>query len=157
MGSVMSSCFSQPGLSYAEQASFHSDAGLKDWDSDMDGVECLKDTDVLHNGSQRDQEAARRLARRLFHLEGFQRSDVAKHLGKNNDFSKMVAEEYLKFFEFTDMTLDQSLRCFLKAFSLMGETQERERVLIHFSNRYYQCNPTVITAQDGVHCALHVR
>uniref|UniRef100_A0A9J7XIC1 Pleckstrin and Sec7 domain containing 3, like n=1 Tax=Cyprinus carpio carpio TaxID=630221 RepID=A0A9J7XIC1_CYPCA len=118
----------------------------------MDGVECLKDTDVLHNGSQRDQEAARRLARRLYHLEGFRRSDVAKHLGKNNDFSKMVAEEYLKFFEFTDMTLDQSLRCFLKAFSLKGESQERERVLIHFSNRYYQCNPTVITAQDGVHC-----
>uniref|UniRef100_A0A9J7ZMA2 Pleckstrin and Sec7 domain containing 3, like n=1 Tax=Cyprinus carpio carpio TaxID=630221 RepID=A0A9J7ZMA2_CYPCA len=107
---------------------------------------------VLHNGSQRDQEAARRLARRLYHLEGFRRSDVAKHLGKNNDFSKMVAEEYLKFFEFTDMTLDQSLRCFLKAFSLKGESQERERVLIHFSNRYYQCNPTVITAQDGVHC-----
>uniref|UniRef100_A0A8C1IWV3 Pleckstrin and Sec7 domain containing 3, like n=1 Tax=Cyprinus carpio TaxID=7962 RepID=A0A8C1IWV3_CYPCA len=125
---------------------------LSDWDSDMDGVECLKDTDVLHNGSQRDQEAARRLARRLYHLEGFRRSDVAKHLGKNNDFSKMVAEEYLKFFEFTDMTLDQSLRCFLKAFSLKGESQERERVLIHFSNRYYQCNPTVITAQDGVHC-----
>uniref|UniRef100_A0A672LI35 PH and SEC7 domain-containing protein 3-like n=1 Tax=Sinocyclocheilus grahami TaxID=75366 RepID=A0A672LI35_SINGR len=123
-----------------------------DWDSDMDGVECLKDTDVLHNGSRSDQEAARRLSRRLYHLEGFRRSDVAKHLGKNNDFSKMVAEEYLKFFEFTDMTLDQSLRCFLKAFSLMGETQERERVLIHFSNRYYQCNPTVFTAQDGVHC-----
>ncbi|XP_016377559.1 PH and SEC7 domain-containing protein 1 isoform X1 [Sinocyclocheilus rhinocerous] len=134
------------------QGCLSSDAGLKDWDSDMDGVESLKDTDVLHNGSRSDREAALRLARRLYHLEGFQRSDVAKHLGKNNDFSKMVAEEYLKFFEFTDMTLDQSLRCFLKAFSLMGETQERERVLIHFSNRYYQCNPTVITAQDGVHC-----
>ncbi|XP_067289051.1 PH and SEC7 domain-containing protein 1 isoform X2 [Pseudorasbora parva] len=138
------------------QGCLSSDAGLKDvlsdWDSDMDGVECLKDTDVLHNGSRSDQEAARRLARRLYHLEGFRRSDVAKHLGKNNDFSKMVAEEYLTFFEFTDQTLDQSLRCFLKAFSLMGETQERERVLIHFSNRYYQCNPTVITAQDGVHC-----
>ncbi|XP_056121527.1 PH and SEC7 domain-containing protein 3 isoform X1 [Rhinichthys klamathensis goyatoka] len=133
-----------------------SDAGLKDvlsdWDSDMDAVDFLKDSDVLHNGSRSDHEAARRLARRLYHLEGFRRSDVAKHLGKNNDFSKMVAEEYLTFFEFTDQTLDQSLRCFLKAFSLMGETQERERVLIHFSNRYYQCNPTVITAQDGVHC-----
>ncbi|XDV53714.1 hypothetical protein PO909_022149 [Leuciscus waleckii] len=118
----------------------------------MDAVDCLKDSDVLHNGSRKDHEAARRLARRLYHLEGFRRSDVAKHLGKNNDFSKMVAEEYLTFFEFTDQTLDQSLRCFLKAFSLMGETQERERVLIHFSNRYYQCNPTIITAQDGVHC-----
>ncbi len=63
-----------------------SDAELKDalsgWDSDMDGVESLKDTDVLHNGSRSDHEAARRLAKRLYHLEGFRRSDVAKHLGK---------------------------------------------------------------------------
>ncbi|MCQ6483151.1 hypothetical protein NPN19_25300, partial [Vibrio parahaemolyticus] len=79
-------------------------------------------------------EAAKRLAKRLYHLDRFKRSDVAKHLGKNNEFSKLVAEEYLKFFDFTGMTLDQSLRYFLKAFSLVGETQERERVLIHFSN-----------------------
>ncbi|XP_028827515.1 PH and SEC7 domain-containing protein 2 isoform X2 [Denticeps clupeoides] len=133
-----------------------SDAGLKaslsGWDSVM-GTEGLKGSaDALHNSSRGDQEAARRLARRLFHLEGFRRSDVAKHLGKNNDFSRMVAEEYLTFFEFTGMTLDQSLRIFLKAFALMGETQERERVLIHFSNRYYQCNPTIIASKDGVHC-----
>ncbi|KPP79056.1 PH and SEC7 domain-containing protein 3-like, partial [Scleropages formosus] len=109
---------------------------LSDWDLDMGSTERLKDsTDALHNGNRGDQDAARRLARRLFHLEGFRRSDVAKHLGKNNEFSKMVAEEYLTFFDFTGMTLDQSLRSFLKAFALMGETQERERVLIHFSNR----------------------
>uniref|UniRef100_A0A673XNK1 PH and SEC7 domain-containing protein 3-like n=1 Tax=Salmo trutta TaxID=8032 RepID=A0A673XNK1_SALTR len=134
-----------------------SDAGLKtalsDWDSEMGSTERLKDsTDTLLNGNRGDQEGAQRLARRLYHLEGFRRSDVAKHLGKNNDFSKMVAEEYLTFFEFTGMTLDQSLRSFLKAFALIGETQERERVLIHFSNRYYQCNPTVISSQDGAHC-----
>ncbi|XP_010218266.1 PREDICTED: PH and SEC7 domain-containing protein 3 [Tinamus guttatus] len=92
------------------------------------------------------------LDRRLYHLDRFKRSDVAKHLGKNNEFSKLVAEEYLKFFDFTGMTLDNSLRSFFKAFSLIGETQERERVLIHFSSRYYQCNPTTISTQDGVHC-----
>ncbi|XP_068032322.1 PH and SEC7 domain-containing protein 3 isoform X12 [Anomalospiza imberbis] len=43
-------------------------------------------------------------------------------------------------------------RSFFKAFSLIGETQERERVLIHFSSRYYQCNPNAISSQDGVHC-----
>ncbi|XP_035391263.1 PH and SEC7 domain-containing protein 3 isoform X3 [Electrophorus electricus] len=134
-----------------------SDEGLKDalsdWDSDMDSTEALKESSgLLNNGHRSDQEAARRLARRLYRLEGFRRCDVAKHLGKNNDFSRMVAQEYLTFFEFTGMTLDQSLRTFLKAFALMGETQERERVLIHFSNRYYQCNPTIIASQDGVHC-----
>ncbi|XP_031433998.1 PH and SEC7 domain-containing protein 1 isoform X3 [Clupea harengus] len=145
------------------QGCLRSDADLKEalsgWDSDMGSTERLKDSsDALHNSSggsssnRGDQEAARRLARRLYHLEGFRRSDVAKHLGKNNDFSKMVAEEYLTFFEFTGMTLDQSLRTFLKAFALMGETQERERVLIHYSNRYYHCNPSIIASQDGVHC-----
>ncbi|NWU67177.1 PSD3 protein, partial [Pterocles burchelli] len=106
----------------------------------------------LSNGSSSNVEAARRLAKRLYHLDRFKRSDVAKHLGKNNEFSKLVAEEYLKFFDFTGMTLDYSLRSFFKAFSLIGETQERERVLIHFSSRYYQCNPNTISSQDGVHC-----
>ncbi|NXG66228.1 PSD3 protein, partial [Hemiprocne comata] len=106
----------------------------------------------LSNGSSSNLEAARRLAKRLYHLDRFKRSDVAKHLGKNNEFSKLVAEEYLKFFDFTGMTLDYSLRSFFKAFSLIGETQERERVLIHFSSRYYQCNPNTISSQDGIHC-----
>uniref|UniRef100_A0A8C8A6D0 Pleckstrin and Sec7 domain containing 3 n=1 Tax=Otus sunia TaxID=257818 RepID=A0A8C8A6D0_9STRI len=106
----------------------------------------------LSNGNSSNLEAARRLAKRLYHLDRFKRSDVAKHLGKNNEFSKLVAEEYLKFFDFTGMTLDYSLRSFFKAFSLIGETQERERVLIHFSSRYYQCNPNTISSQDGVHC-----
>ncbi|XP_075298274.1 PH and SEC7 domain-containing protein 2 isoform X5 [Opisthocomus hoazin] len=50
-----------------------------------------------------------------------------------------------------------SIRTFLKAFPLMGETQERERVLIHFSRRYCQCNPEESTSEDGIHtltCAL---
>uniref|UniRef100_H0UZ22 Pleckstrin and Sec7 domain containing 3 n=1 Tax=Cavia porcellus TaxID=10141 RepID=H0UZ22_CAVPO len=109
-------------------------------------------TESLSNGTSSNVEAAKRLAKRLYQLDRFKRSDVAKHLGKNNEFSRLVAEEYLKFFDFTGMTLDQSLRYFFKAFSLVGETQERERVLIHFSNRYFYCNPDTIASQDGVHC-----
>ncbi|XP_062985209.1 PH and SEC7 domain-containing protein 3 isoform X2 [Elgaria multicarinata webbii] len=108
--------------------------------------------DFINGTTSGNVEAACRLAKRLYHLDRFKRSDVAKHLGKNNEFSKLVAEEYLKFFDFTGMSLDHSLRTFFKAFSLIGETQERERVLVHFSNRYYQCNPNAISTQDGVHC-----
>lgn len=36
-------------------------------------------------------------------------------------------------------------RNFLKAFPLMGETQERERVLAHFSRRFCHCNPQIPT------------
>jgi PH/SEC7 domain-containing protein len=52
-----------------------------------------------------------------------------------------VGEEYLRFFEFTDLTLDQALRTFLKNLIIIGETQERERVLAHFSRRYLESNP----------------
>jgi len=36
------------------------------------------------------------------------------------------------------------IRVFLREFALVGETQERERVLSHFSKRYLQCNPNTI-------------
>nr|XP_006632183.1 PREDICTED: PH and SEC7 domain-containing protein 2 [Lepisosteus oculatus] len=140
-----------------------SDANLKDVlsdsDSEMGSMEQLEhgSTDTLANGCKADTEAARRLAKRLYNLEGFKRCDVARHLGKNNEFSRLVAAEYLSFFDFTGMSLDRALRTFLKAFPLMGETQERERVLIHFSRRYCCCNPEGMTSEDGVHtltCAL---
>ncbi|XP_078247273.1 PH and SEC7 domain-containing protein 1 isoform X1 [Pogona vitticeps] len=134
---------------------------VSDSDSEMDSTEqlALGSTDTLSNGHKADLEAAKRLAKRLYNLDGFKKADVARHLGKKyvNDFSKMVAGEYLKFFEFTGMSLDQALRSFLKELALMGETQERERVLAHFSQRYYECNPKAISSEDGAHtltCAL---
>ncbi|XP_031295859.2 PH and SEC7 domain-containing protein 3 isoform X1 [Camelus dromedarius] len=153
-----SSVYSRGTPEAAFWGSSHSHAGVKtallDARSEMGSTDILeKETSgSLSNGTSGNVDAARRLARRLYQLDRFKRSDVAKHLGKNNEFSKLVAEEYLKFFDFTGMTLDQSLRYFFKAFSLVGETQERERVLIHFSNRYFYCNPDTIASQDGVHC-----
>ncbi|XP_077161454.1 PH and SEC7 domain-containing protein 4 [Paroedura picta] len=112
---------------------------------------------VLANGTSGDRAAAQRLAARLYHLDGFKRTQVASFLRKNNDFSQMVAEAYLAFFQFSGLTLDQALRLFLKAFVLTGETQERERILRHFSQRYHSCNPEASLTPDAVHtltCAI---
>ncbi|XP_051716707.1 PH and SEC7 domain-containing protein 2 isoform X1 [Ctenopharyngodon idella] len=132
---------------------------LCDSDSELGSVDTLErgSTDTLANGCRIDADAAKRLAKRLFYLEGFKRCDVARHLGKNNEFSQLVASEYLSFFDFTGLSLDRALRNFLKAFPLMGETQERERVLVHFSKRFCHCNPEALTSEDGAHtltCAL---
>ncbi|XP_004073687.1 PH and SEC7 domain-containing protein 2 [Oryzias latipes] len=141
-----------------------SDANLTDVPSDSEecdlgSLEPLErgSTDTLANGCRADGEAAKRLAKRLYHLEGFKRCDVARHLGKNNEFSQMVASEYLSFFDFSGLSLDRALRNFLKAFPLMGETQERERILVHFSRRFCHCNLQTLTSEDGAHtltCAL---
>ena len=85
------------------------------------------------------------------------RSYIKRILIFSNEFSRVVADEYLKYFLFERMTLDESLRMFLKQFSLSGETQERERVLVHFSKRFLDCNPGTFNSQDAVHtltCAI---
>ncbi|XP_057275706.1 PH and SEC7 domain-containing protein 4-like [Pezoporus wallicus] len=69
----------------------------------------------------------------------------------------MVAQEYLEWFQFGGQELDQALRSFLRALALSGETQERERVLGHFSRRFHSCNPGAFPSPDAVHsltCAL---
>ncbi|KFW75478.1 PH and SEC7 domain-containing protein 2, partial [Manacus vitellinus] len=145
-----------------------SDASLKDTlsdsDSDMGSTEQLDQgsTDTLANGC-RAAAWSTVVGRGWGALEG---ANLVAGWGcwrsfqlklAHNEFSKLVAEEYLSFFDFTGLTLDKALRTFLKAFPLMGETQERERVLIHFSRRYCQCNPEESTSEDGIHtltCAL---
>ncbi|XP_062859994.1 PH and SEC7 domain-containing protein 1-like [Trichomycterus rosablanca] len=117
----------------------------------------LGSNDTLTSSNRADLPAAKRLAKRLYNLDGFRKCDVVCHLSKNNDFSQMVAEEYLSYFDFTGQTLDQALRSFLNEFVLIGETQERERVLAHFSHRFLQCNPILPLPEDGIHtltCSL---
>uniref|UniRef100_A0A8D0G6N7 Pleckstrin and Sec7 domain containing 4 n=1 Tax=Sphenodon punctatus TaxID=8508 RepID=A0A8D0G6N7_SPHPU len=112
---------------------------------------------ILASGTPGGQEAAQQLAARLYHLDGFKKSQVASYLRKNTEFSQMVAEEYLSYFQFSGQALDQAVRSFLQAFVLTGETQERERILKHFSQRYYSCNPEAFPSPDAVHtltCAL---
>lgn len=104
-----------------------------------------------------DEASAHRLARRLYNLDKFKKADIARHLSKNNDYCSTVAQEYCKFFDFTDMSLIEALRQFLSKFCLVGETQERERVLLHFSKRFYTCNPSAFSSTDSVYtltCAI---
>jgi hypothetical protein len=118
---------------------------------------------VTNNGSFRsvDCASASRLAKRLFTLDGFKKSDVARHLYKKNDFSRAVAAAYVSLFDFSQLTLIEALRAFMSKFSLVGETQERERILLHFAKRYVQCNESchqsAFKSENGVNaltCAI---
>lgn len=104
-----------------------------------------------------DRDSARRLAKRLYNLSGFNRADICVQLVKCNPFSQLVADEYLDLFDFRSMKLDSALRKFLSKLELTGETQERERILAKFSRRYFECNkdkfPDADTVQTLV-CAL---
>lgn len=67
-------CFSR------EKARLASDPEV---DQDLSDRLRLSNSDTLTNGSrQADVAAAKRLAKRLFNLDGFRKSDVARHLSK---------------------------------------------------------------------------
>lgn len=130
---------------------------LDDVSTDLETSGSEEVTYVEAVANAQDVEAARCLAMKLFHLDGFDRSQVAPYLQKNNDFSAMVAEEYLALFDFKGKNLDVALRSLLQELVLTGETQERERVLYHFSKRFHSCNPKEYSSADAVHtltCAL---
>ena len=73
----------------------------------------------------------------------------------------MLTSDWFQLFTFSQESLDEALRKFLQQFCLTGETQDRERVLLHFSKRYLECNPALrghtYQSQDAVHtltCAI---
>ncbi len=74
-----------------------------------------------------------------------------------NDFNQLVADEYLKLFNFQSLTLDSALRKFLKQFQLVGDAQEKERVLMYFAKRFVDANNTTFQDVDSCHtltCAI---
>ncbi|CAF4693128.1 unnamed protein product [Rotaria sp. Silwood1] len=130
------------------------DARLKDIDDEFDFK--LPVTAETVNKSV-DLPSAQRLAKRLYALDGFKSIDVVRHLCKRNDFNQLVAEEYVKLFNFQGDTLDRALRKFVKQFTIIGEAQDRERVLHFFAARYLDCNPTTFSSVDACHmltCAI---
>uniref|UniRef100_A0A915KC16 SEC7 domain-containing protein n=1 Tax=Romanomermis culicivorax TaxID=13658 RepID=A0A915KC16_ROMCU len=100
------------------------------------------------NFSRKDEvDAAKRLAKRLFSLDGF----------SNNEFGSLVSSEYVQLFNFAGLKIDAALRKFLTNLCLIGETSDRERILAFFSRRYYQCNPSLFNSECEVHaltCAI---
>lgn len=130
------------------------DARLKEIDDEFDSDGPVRAETV---NKSVDLPSARRLAKRLYMLDGFRSTDVIRHLCKRNDFSQLVAEEYVKLFDFQGDTLDRALRKFVKQFTIIGEAQDRERVLHFFAARYLDCNPTTFSSVDACHmltCAI---
>ncbi|XP_019369851.1 PREDICTED: PH and SEC7 domain-containing protein 4-like [Gavialis gangeticus] len=145
----------QPPMEKEDKEEEMEDGGQLSFSAPTTGGTTVANGEAL--GMTEARAAARSLAARLYHLDGFKRSQVASYLRKNTAFSQAVAEEYVAFFHFSGQSLDQALRTFLSAFVLTGETQERERILRHFSSHFHQANPHAFPSPDAVHtltCAL---
>ncbi|KAL8731435.1 MAG: hypothetical protein Q9166_003410 [cf. Caloplaca sp. 2 TL-2023] len=81
--------------------------------------------------------------------EAVSRGAVAAILSKSDDdFSKNVLRSYMRGFRFFGDPLDMSIRKLLMEAELPKETQQIDRVLQAFANRYHECNPGIYASPD---------
>ena len=81
--------------------------------------------------------------------EAVSRGAVAILLSQSNDdFFKNVLRSYMRGFKFFGDPLDMSIRKLLMEVELPKETQQIDRVLQSFANRYHECNPGVYDSPD---------
>ena len=67
---------------------------------------------------------------------------------KNDEFFKNVLRSYMRGFKFFGEPLDMAVRKMLMEVDLPKETQQIDRVLQAFANRYHECNPGVYASPD---------
>lgn len=79
--------------------------------------------------------------------EAVSRGAVAVILSKSDDeFSKNVLRSYMRGFKFFGDPMDMAIRKLLMEVELPKETQQIDRVLQSFANRYHECNPGVFAS-----------
>lgn len=93
-----------------------------------------------------DLQSAKAVAEDLWLQNGFTKSTVSERLAKADKQTFEIRRLYLEHFEFKSQTVLEALREFLGKLVLKGETQEQDRILESFANRYSQCNPDFFNA-----------
>ncbi|KAK2612916.1 hypothetical protein QQS21_001027 [Conoideocrella luteorostrata] len=93
-----------------------------------------------------DESPAKYLAR----IEGVvSRGTIASVLAKGTDaFSGAVLRSYMRSFSFFGDPMDMAIRKLLMEAELPKETQQIDRCLQAFANRYHECNPGIYSSPD---------
>ncbi|KAG0640033.1 hypothetical protein HOY80DRAFT_885364 [Tuber brumale] len=82
-------------------------------------------------------------------FEAVSKSVVASLLARNGDaFHLAVLKAYMATFDFSSVPMDMALRKLLMEVELPSETQQIDRVLQTFADRYHDCNPFIYQDSD---------
>ncbi|KAK6358283.1 hypothetical protein TWF730_007632 [Orbilia blumenaviensis] len=84
--------------------------------------------------------------------EAVNKSVVASLLSKTDDaFHVEVLKQYMSTFNFYQDPMDMALRKLLMEVELPKETQQIDRVLQAFADRYHECNPLIYSSSENAY------
>ena len=113
--------------------------------SKNNSLQLPRDTVVLPE--RRDDDTPAKYLERL--LEVVSRSVIAAAVSKGTDtFSQSVLRSYMRGFMFYGDPMDMAIRKLLMEAELPKETQQIDRCLQAFANRYHECNPGMYSTPD---------
>ncbi|KAI9802611.1 MAG: hypothetical protein M1833_001685 [Piccolia ochrophora] len=96
-----------------------------------------------------DETPAKYLARLQ---EAVSRGVVAGLVSRSDDaFSKAVLRSYMRSFAFFEDPMDMAIRKLLMEVELPKETQQIDRVVQQFADRYHECNPGIYISSDSAY------
>lgn len=78
------------------------------------------------------------MAKLLFISPGISKDSLGEFFAKNDEVHKQILQNYINLFDFSDLTIDQSIRLFLSSFRIVGEGQIVDRLLDMFSIAFYE-------------------
>eukprot|EP00033_Pygsuia_biforma_P001798 GCRY01002010.1.p1 GENE.GCRY01002010.1~~GCRY01002010.1.p1 ORF type:complete len:439 (+),score=97.56 GCRY01002010.1:222-1538(+) len=87
-------------------------------------------------------------ARFFKYEDGLSKKVVGEYLGERKEFNVEVLENFVKLFDFAELSFDEALRRFLASFVLPGEAQKIDRMMQCFATQYVLQNPTVFDVED---------
>lgn len=113
--------------------------------SKNNSLQLVRDTFVLPE--RQDEESAAKYLARLEDMAGM--GVIAASLSKSSDqFFLTVLRSYMRKFSFFGDPMDMALRKLLMEAELPRETQQIDRFLQAFANRYHECNPGIFSSPD---------
>lgn len=109
-------------------------------------LQLTREANVALPEKREDESAAKYLGR----VEDvIARGMIAAALSKGSDpFSASVLRSYMRSFSFFGEPMDMAIRKLLMEAELPKETQQIDRCLQAFANRYHECNPGIYSSPD---------
>ena len=100
------------------------------------------------NNSTLDNEA-KDIATFFRNTPNLKKQNIGEFLGENTDLSITTLKYFAESFDFKNIDIVQALRMFLLTFLLPGEGQKIDRIIEHFSSKYYNDNPALLANADS--------
>lgn len=98
---------------------------------------------LAEKGFIKDESDADELAHFFFSKSGrLNKKVLGEYLAKPSNIE--LLRKFIDMFEFTGLRVDEALRVLLKSFRLPGESQQIERVVELFAERYVHCQESVV-------------